>query len=235
MSSPDSSGGMSHSAVRPALFDAYRGVNYDKPRLRGWAHLISFELALVIGTLVIAHASGALHVTAAAIYAGAVVALFGTSALYHRGTWGPVASARLQKLDHLMIIYLIAGTATPVIVICLHGTAMVVELTVLWTIALLTAFVRILRMNAPEGVVGALYIGLGWSAGLAIPAVWVHAGVAPALLLIIGGLLYTAGAVVYGVKRPNPAPRWFGFHEVFHTLTIAAFSLHFIGVSMAAM
>jgi hemolysin III len=231
MSSPDSSGGMSHSAVRPALFDAYRGVNYDKPRLRGWAHLISFELALVIGTLVIAHASGALHVTAAAIYAGAVVALFGTSALYHRATWGPVASARLQKLDHLMIIYLIAGTATPVIVICLHGTAMVVELTVLWTIALLTAFVRILRMNAPEGVVGALYIGLGWSAGLAIPAVWVHAGVAPALLLIIGGLLYTAGAVSYHRRRPDPDPSVFGYHEVFHAYVSVAAACHYVAIA----
>jgi len=226
-----SSGRISHGSIRPALFDAYRGLDYDKPRLRGWAHLVSFELALVIGTLVIAHASGALHVIASAIYAGAVVALFGTSALYHRGTWGPIASARLQTLDHLMIIYLIAGTATPGILLCEHGTARVVELAALWTIALFAALVRLARMDAAEGIVGALYIGLGWAAGLAVPAVWLHAGVAPAVLLIIGGLLYTAGAISYHRRRPDPDPAVFGYHEVFHAYVRVAAACHYVAIA----
>ena len=155
------------------LYDAARGVHYEKPRLRGWGHLVSFEIALVVGTLVIVHARGSATTTAAAVYAGAVAALFGTSALYHRGHWGPNASARLQRLDHLMIICLIAGTATPAMVVCLHGTIRTVELSVLWTLAALAAIVRLVRMNAPERVVGVIYVGLGWTAGLAIPAVWI--------------------------------------------------------------
>lgn len=213
------------------LYDAARGLYYDKPRWRGWAHLVSFEIALVIGTLVIAHAHGAASVTAAAVYAGAVAALFGTSALYHRGRWGPGASAWLQRLDHLMIILLIAGTATPAMVLCLHGTARAVELAVLWTLAALAAGVRLARMNAPERVVGVIYVGLGWTAGLAIPAVWLHAGVAPAVLLTVGGLLFTAGAVGYHRRRPDPSPRLFGYHEVFHAYVSVAAACQYVAIA----
>ncbi len=205
------------------LYDASRGLYYDKPRWRGWAHLVTFEIALVIGTLVIVHARGATDTTVAAIYAVAVASLFGTSALYHRGRWGACASARLQRLDHLMIIYLIAGTATPAIVICLHGTIEIVELVLLWTLALLAAALRLVRMSAPESLVGAIYISLGWMCGLAVPAVWMHAGVAPAVLLVVGGVLYTAGAITYRRRRPDPNPAVFGYHEVFHSyVTLAA-------------
>ncbi len=216
---------------RGTLFDAHRGLNYDKPRLRGWAHLVSFEVALVVGTLVIVDARGGVRTAVAAIYAGAVVGLFGTSALYHRGTWGPVASQRLQKLDHLMIIYMIAGTATPAVVLCLHGTLMLVELTLLWLAAVLAAAVRLSRMNAPEAVVGLIYVGLGWAAGLAVPAVWLRAGVAPAVLLLVGGVLYTAGAISYHRRRPDPDPAVFGYHEVFHGYVTAAAACQYVAIA----
>jgi hemolysin III len=213
------------------LYDAARGVHYDKPVWRGWAHLVSFEIALVVGTLVIVQARGAAHTTAAAIYAAAVAALFGTSALYHRGKWGPGASARLQRLDHLMIIYLIAGTATPAMLICLGGTLRVVELALLWMLALLAAGVRLARMAAPERVVGLIYVGLGWTAGLAVPAVWAHAGVAPAVLLIVGGLLYTAGAIGYHRRSPDPNPMLFGYHEVFHAYVTLAAACQYVALA----
>jgi hemolysin III len=213
------------------LYDASRGVHYDKPVWRGWAHLVSFEIALVIGTLIIVEARGAANTTAAAIYAAAVAALFGTSALYHRGNWGPGASARLQRLDHLMIIYLIAGTATPAMMICLHGTIRIVELAGLWTLAVLAATVRLVRMTAPERLVGLIYVVLGWTAGLAVPAVWMHAGVAPAVLLIVGGLLYTAGAICYHRRRPDPSPTLFGYHEVFHAYVSIAAACQYVAIA----
>lgn len=225
----------SASAVAPPapgmLYDASRGLHYAKPRWRGWAHLITFEVALVIGTLVVMHARGAKHTAVAVIYAAAVAGLFGTSALYHRGKWGPSASARLQRLDHLMIIYLIAGTATPAIVICLHGTIEILELALLWTLALAAAAVRLMHMSAPESLVGVIYVGLGWMSGLAIPAVWLHAGVAPAVLLIVGGLLYTAGAISYHRRRPDPNPAVFGYHEVFHSYVSLAAACQYVAIA----
>ena len=221
-------------AVPPAsgmLYDASRGLHYTKPRWRGWAHLVTFEIALVIGTLVIVHARGATHTTVAVIYAAAVAGLFGTSALYHRGKWGPGASARLQRLDHLMIIYLIAGTATPAIVICMHGTIQIAELALLWTLAFAAAALRLLRMSAPEPLVGVIYVGLGWLSGLAVPAVWLHAGVAPAVLLIVGGLLYTAGAISYHRRRPDPNPAVFGYHEVFHSYVSLAAACQYVAIA----
>lgn len=215
----------------PRLYDSSRGVHYDKPALRGWAHLLSFEIALVVGTLVIVHARGAASLIVAVVYAAAVAALFGTSALYHRGRWGPDASARLQRLDHLMIIYLIAGTATPAVVICMHGTLRVVELVLLWTLAFLAAAVRLARMTTSERVVGSIYVGLGWIAGLTVPAVWMRAGVAPAVLLLVGGLLFTAGAISYHRRRPDPIPAVFGYHEVFHTYVTLAAACQYVAIA----
>jgi hemolysin III len=222
------------TAAPPAsskLYDAARKLHYDKPIWRGWAHLVSFEIALVVGTLVIVHARGAAHMIAAAIYAAAVVALFGTSALYHRGKWGPGASARLQRLDHLMIIFLIAGTATPAMLLCLRGTSRIAELAVLWGLAAFAAAVRLTRMAAPERLVGLIYVGLGWTAGLAVPAVWLRAGVAPAVLLIVGGLLYTAGAIGYHRRRPDPNPALFGYHEVFHAYVSVAAACQYVAIA----
>lgn len=216
----------------PVLHDVARGISYVKPRWRGWMHLVAFECALVLGTIIVLKAHGAWQTADAAIYAGTVAGLFGTSALYHRGRWAATASAWLQRLDHVMIVLLIAGSATTPIQVCLPGVWKAVGLISLWSLALAAIAVRLLWMDAPEKVSGAIYIGLGWVAGSAIPAVWIHAGIAPAVLLLCGGLLYTVGAVSYHRRRPDPVPLVFGYHEVFHTYVTLAAACQYVAIAV---
>jgi hemolysin III len=186
------------SAAEPpaaeAFYDARRGVYYTKPALRGWLHLLWFEVSLVFGTLLLVRAHGATRIAASAIYAASVCGMFGISALYHRGIWSAGWRQRLQRLDHAMIFFLIAGTATPALLLAVRGTFGLVCLIVMWALTATAAAVRMARMSTPELVAGAMFVGLGWLAGLALPWVWVHAGVAPALLMLAGGLL----------ARPHP-------------------------------
>lgn len=213
------------------LHDDRRGVSYAKPLLRGWAHLISFFAAVVIGAIVIAHSRGATRLVVAAVYASSVAGLFGVSALYHRGRWSARMSTRLQRLDHTMIVVLIAGTATPPMVLCLTGSPRLVALVGLWSLAATAVVVRLTWLKAPEKIVGSIYLGLGWIAGAAIPAVWIRAGVAPAALLIAGGLLYTLGAISYHRRSPDPRPSIFGYHEVFHTYVSAAAACQYVAIA----
>ncbi len=215
-----------------ALYDAQRGIYYSKPLLRGWLHVLWFGASLVFGTLLLTGTHGATRITATAIYAVSVSALFGVSALYHRGTWGAAWSARLQRLDHAMIFLLIAGTATPAFVLATRGTFGWVGLTVMWTLTLIAAAIHLARMRAPELVVGATFVGLGWAAALAIPGVWIHAGSAPGALMLAGGLLYTTGAASYHRRRPDPYPSVFGYHEVFHAYVCAAATCQFIAIAL---
>ena len=163
-----------------ALYDARRGAYYTKPVLRGWLHLLWFEVSLVFGTLLLARTHGAARITAVAIYAASVSGMFGISALYHRGNWSAAWRQRLQRLDHAMIFFLIAGTATPAFLLAGRGTFGIVCLIVMWTVTLTAGSLRMVWMNAPELVAGATFVGLGWIAGLALPEVWAHTGVAPA-------------------------------------------------------
>jgi hemolysin III len=215
-----------------ALYDARRGVYYTKPVLRGWLHLVWFEISVVIGTLLLARAHGATRITAAAIYAASVSALFGVSALYHRGNWTAAWRRRLQRLDHAMIFFLIAGTATPAFLLANRGPFGLVCLIVMWTLTLTAAAVHMAWMSAPEVVVGGTFVGLGWVAGLALPGVWIHAGVAPAVLVLAGGLLYTAGALSYHRRRPDPYPSVFGYHEIFHAYVCAAATCQFTAIAL---
>ena len=215
-----------------ALYDARRGVYYTKPVLRGWLHLAWFEISVVIGTLLLARAHGATRITAAAIYAASVSALFGVSALYHRGNWTAAWRRRLQRLDHAMIFFLIAGTATPAFLLANRGPFGLVCLIVMWTLTLTAAAVHMAWMSAPEVVVGATFVGLGWVAGLALPGVWIHAGAAPAMLVLAGGLLYTAGAICYHRRRPDPYPSVFGYHEIFHAYVCAAATCQFAAIAL---
>jgi len=215
-----------------ALYDARRGVYYTKPVLRGWLHLVWFEISVVIGTLLLARAHGATRITAAAIYAASVSALFGVSALYHRGNWTAAWRRRLQRLDHAMIFFLIAGTATPAFLLANRGLFGLVCLIVMWTLTLTAAAVHMAWMSAPEVVVGGTFIGLGWVAGLALPGVWIHAGVAPATLVLAGGLLYTTGALSYHRRRPDPYPSVFGYHEIFHAYVCAAATCQFAAIAL---
>ncbi len=215
-----------------ALYDARRGAYYTKPVLRGWLHLLWFEVSLVFGTLLLARTHGAARITAVAIYAASVSGMFGISALYHRGNWSDAWRQRLQRLDHAMIFFLIAGTATPAFLLAGRGTFGMVCLIVMWTVTLTAGSLRMVWMNAPELVAGATFVGLGWIAGLALPEVWAHTGVAPAVLMLAGGVLYTAGALSYHRRWPDPIPSVFGYHEVFHAYVCAAATCQYIAIAL---
>jgi hemolysin III len=215
-----------------AFYDARRDVYYTKPALRGWLHLLWFGASLVLGTLLLARAHGATRIAAAAIYAASASALFGVSALYHRGNWTDTWRRRLQRLDHAMIFFLIAGTATPAFLLGARGAFGLICLIVLWTLTLTAAVIHMAWMSAPELLVGATFVGLGWVAGLALPGVWIHAGAAPGALMLVGGFLYTAGAISYRRRRPDPFPSVFGYHEVFHTYVCAAAACQYAAIAL---
>jgi hemolysin III len=164
----------SSPAAQP-LYDARRGVYYAKPALRGWLHLLCFGASLVSGPLLLAGGRGAARITAVAIYSASVSALFGISALYHRGTWTEAGRRRLQRLDHAMIFFLIAGTATPAFLLDAPGAFGLACLIVMWTLTLSAVSIHLAWMNAPELLVGGTFVGLGWAAGLSLPWVWIHA------------------------------------------------------------
>ena len=203
-----------------------------KPRLRGVLHQGAFSASLATGTVLIALAGGAMAHVAASVYAASVALLFGTSAAYHRGTWSPVARNRMERLDHSMIYVLIAGTYTPFTLLLLDGTLRWAMFGIVWGGAIAGIVTRNTRWNAPRWVYVGLYLGLGWVAVGILPQVLHRGGVAVMVLLMAGGILYPLGAVVYGRQRPDPSPRWFGFHEVFHALTLAAFTVHYVAVSL---
>jgi hemolysin III len=215
-----------------AFYDARRDIYYTKPALRGWLHLLWFEVSLVFGTLLLAWAHSATRITACAIYAVSVSGMFGISALYHRGIWNVTWRQRLQRLDHAMIFFLIAGTATPAFLLAVRSTLGLVCLIVMWMLTATAITVRMVRMNTPELVAGAMFVGLGWLAGLTLPWVWARAGVAPAVLMLAGGLLYTAGALSYHRRWPDPIPSVFGYHEVFHAFVCAAATCQFVAIAV---
>jgi hemolysin III len=197
-----------------------------RPRLRGLLHLGAFVVALGLGvTLVLV--AGRQDMPAFAVYGLGVAGLFGVSALYHRGRWRPGVRARLQRADHAMIFVLIAGTYTPICVHVLDGAVGAALLTVVWTGALIAAALELRPTPAPRGVLVALSIALGWVALPALPAVVDELGWVATALIGLGGVLYTAGAVIYARRRPDPLPEVFGYHEVFHALTIAGAASHY--------
>jgi hemolysin III len=198
-----------------------------RPRLRGWLHFGAFLVAVGLGVALVLTADGLSGRAAAAIYAFAVCGLFGASALYHRGRWQPRVRALLQRIDHSMIFVLIAGTYTPVCVLVLSETLGTVMLAVVWGGAAVGVFLQLLPRPTPRAVGVVLYIALGWVAALATPTLLDKLGWAPTLLIGLGGVLYTAGAVIYALKRPDPAPGTFGYHEIFHALTIVAAAAHY--------
>ena len=204
------------------LYDSRRGVYYAKPLLRGWLHLLFFFVSLAGGALLLADAHGGAQITAVAIYSASLSALFGTSALYHRGAWTTAWRLRMRRLDQTMIFFLIAGTATPAFLLCAPAGAGLACLIVMWALTLTATAVRMTRAAVPERVAGALFIGLGCVGGLALPWVWIHGGLASGLLLLAGGLLYIVGALSYHRRWPDPYPSVLGYHEVFHVYVCAA-------------
>lgn len=202
-----------------------------KPKLRGWLHLGTAPLALAAGIVLVALSPTPPAVLAAAVYALSSVLLFSTSAVYHVGRWSPRAQRVLRRMDHSNIYLIIAGTYTPFIVLVLDGTLRTAMLALVWGGAIAGVAFKLLWLNAPRWLSTALYLAIGWVAVLFIPELVGGTHPAAWILVLVGGVLYSVGAVVYGLKWPDPAPRWFGFHEIFHSLTIAAFVCHYIAVS----
>jgi hemolysin III len=213
------------------LYDARRDVYYTRPVLRGWLHLLCFCASLAGGALLLARAHGAVQLAAVAVYSASLSALFGTSALYHRGTWTAAWRLRLRHLDQAMIFFLIAGTATPAFLLAAPAGAGLACLIVMWVLTLAAVSVRLAWPGAPELVAGALFIGLGCAGGLALPWVWIHGGTASGVLLLAGGLLYIAGALLYHRRWPNPYPSVFGYHEVFHVYVCAAAACQYAAIA----
>ncbi|MCX5208202.1 hemolysin III family protein [Kitasatospora sp. NBC_00240] len=202
--------------------------------MRGWLHAGTFPLALAGGIVLVGRSRPGAAAAACSVYALSACLLFATSAVFHRGTWGPRGEAVLRRLDHANIFLIIAGTYTPLAVLLLPTRRQQVLLTVVWTGALAGIAFRTLWLGAPRWLYTPCYIALGWVAVFYLPDFARTGGTAVVALVIAGGLLYTAGGIVYGLKRPDPSPHWFGFHEVFHTLTVAAFTAHYTAVLLAA-
>lgn len=211
-----------------------------KPKLRGWLHAGTAPLALAAGIVLIALSPTATTRIGSAAFALSALLVFTVSAIYHRGTWSPRTWAFLRRFDHANIFVLIAGTYTPYALLFLHGSARDTLLWIVWGAAAAGVVFRVFWTDAPRWLYTPMYIALGWAAVFFIPqfvdgADKFSSGIAIATLVLVaaGGLLYTFGGVVYGLKRPNPSPRWFGFHEVFHSFTVLAFAAHYVGISLA--
>ena len=204
-----------------------------KPHLRGWMHAASAPLTLAAGVVLVVLSPTATSRIGSAVFATSALVLFTVSGIYHRGTWSPRAWRFLRRFDHANIFLLIAGSYTPFTLLLLDGTERVVLLSVAWTGAVLGVLFRVFWNDAPRWLYVPVYMALGWAALFYFGDFVQNASTAVVVLMAAGGVLYTAGGIVYGFQRPNPSPRWFGFHEVFHTLTIVAFATHYIGVSLA--
>lgn len=204
-------------------------VDFSKPKMRGVIHLVMSPVSLVAGLVMVSLASELRGRITLGIFTITAVTLFTCSALYHRVRWSEKYRSLWRRIDHANIPILIAGTYTPFAVFLLEDAQRNFLLTAVWTGALTTAFLRIVWLKAPRWLYVAAYLLLGWAALMYIPSFYRNGGVFVFALILLGGLFYTAGGVIYGLKKPNFNINWFGFHELFHAFTAAAFICHFIG------
>jgi hemolysin III len=220
-------------AAKEATAEAIASV---KPRLRGVSHEWAFFISLVFGAALIFFAKTPKATLAVTIYAVSLSALLGTSALYHRVNWKrPNVRQWMRRLDHSMIFFLIAGTYTPFALLVMHGALATAILVVVWAGAIGGAIVEMVWIGHPKWVSATVYLAIGWVAVAAFPELWDALGPVGASLLAGGGVLYTAGAVVYATQRPDPNPAIFGYHEVFHAFVIAAAIVHFSVIAFFAL
>jgi hemolysin III len=229
-------------AIAPILVEVVTSVRSTaallapvKPRLRGVSHQYAFFVSLGTGVGLIAAASSGRARVAAIVYALAVSALLGTSALYHRVDWRPAARRWMRRLDHSMIFVLVAGTYTPVALLALHGTLARAILIVLWAGAFGGVIFKLVWIDAPKWLTAATYVVLGLLCAAVLGDLPVTIGWLAVAGLLAGGVLYIVGAVVYASGRPNPWPKVFGYHEIFHVLVIAAASLHYAVIAFAVI
>ena len=207
-------------------------IEAEKPRLRGLIHLIMSPVSLVAGLVLIALADKLRGRIALGIFTLAAVTLFTGSALYHRVRWKPKTKELWRRIDHANITVLIAGTYTPFAIFLLDKDQAIVLLSIVWAGAVATSLIRVLWLDAPRWLYVPLYILLGWAAVFFLPSFWRNGGVGVFLLIALGGLCYSLGGLIYGIKKPNFSRTWFGFHELFHALTAAAFVLQFIAAAL---
>lgn len=203
-----------------------------KPRLRGWLHTATAPLALAAGIVLVALAPTPSGKVGGAVFLAAAVLLFGTSGLYHRRSWGGRGEAVMRRLDHATIYRFIAASYTPMALMMLHGRSRVALLTMIWVAALGGLVFRLCWLDAPRWLYTALYLVMGWAAVGWLGSFYSAGGLAVLLLILAGGICYSAGALVYARKRPDPSPAWFGFHEIFHVGTVLGFACHYVAVSL---
>ncbi|GAB2890787.1 PAQR family membrane homeostasis protein TrhA [Neomicrococcus lactis] len=211
-----------------------REIDELKPKLRGWIHLGMAPIALTAGIILVILAPTPMGKLVTAVYAVTGLLLFSVSAIYHRGTWSPKVRMLLKRLDHTNIMLVIAGSYTPLAWALLPQQKATWLLAAIWTGAILGVAFRVLWTNAPRWLYVPIYIVLGLAALLFIGDFWA-VNIPATILLCIGGALYIIGAVIYALKRPNPSPRWFGFHEIFHVFTVGGFVCHFIAIALAIL
>lgn len=206
-----------------------------KPRLRGWIHFIAAPLSLAASIVLTVLAPTTGTKWASVVYMLASFILFGVSALYHLFYWSPRAETFLRRMDHSNIFLLIAGTYTPLAVSLFDRSQATILLAIVWIGAVVGILVNLFWPTAPRWLSTLIYVILGWTAIWYLPAMWQSGGPAVVWLVLIGGILYTIGAVAYAMKKPNPWPRWFGFHEVFHAFTVAAWACQCIAAYIAVL
>jgi hemolysin III len=215
------------------VHDAPAPLAAVKPKLRGWLHAGAFPAVVVAGTALVLLAPTPGSRTAALVFGVTAALLFGTSAVYHRGNWSPRTAAVLRRVDHSNIFLVIAGTYTPLAVTTLPAHQARSLLTLVWVGALAGVAFRVLWIGAPRWLYTPVYVALGWVAVGYLGRFAAGGGTAVAVLVGVGGLFYSLGALAYATKRPDPSPRWFGFHEVFHTGTVLGFAAHYAAVALA--
>lgn len=205
-------------------------VAVERPLLRGVLHGVAFAGALAVGALLVIFSRES-RVLPATVFAASAAVMLGTSTLYHRVSWSPNARLRMRRADHAGIFLMIAGTYTPIALISLGGAWRSWVLILIWSGAAAAALSKFCWVGAPGWLTALLGLALGWVGVLVLPQFAHREGIAPVILLAAGGLAYTAGAVVYALKRPDPLPRIFGYHELFHALTIVALACQYVAVA----
>ena len=206
-----------------------------KPKLRGVIHQYSFWVAIGLAIVLVWRASTAKGTVAMAIYGVGLIGLFGISALYHRPTWEPKARAWMRRLDHSMIYVFIAASITPFALLVLDGGMAWAALAIAWGGALLGVLLSVLWVNAPKWLTVIIYVALGWVGVICVPQILDALGWWAILGLLLSGVLYTAGAIIYATGRPDPAPRTFGYHELFHSLVTGAAGTHYVVVAVLVL
>lgn len=208
-------------------------LELPKPRLRGWLHLGMTPLVLIGGLVLLWIAPTVATKIGAAVWLAGSLLLFGTSATYHIGGWQPSVKATLRRLDHANIFLFIAASYTPIALGLLPDPTPLLLL--IWSVAAVGVLIRVFWHSAPRWVDVACYLLLGWAGIGWLPAFWGNGGPAVVILILLGGLIYSVGAIIYARKRPDPSPAWFGYHEVFHACTIAAAACHYVAIVLAIL